>query len=164
MQKSIKNFVSNYGGKQMLYYGIIAALLGGIFIALQGGINGMMGSKVGIFTTVIIPVATQFIILTTVILFKKQLWINVLKLRDVKFGFGFLIISALLGIGIMSFLTLSVMKTGPLVAFAIVFFSQLFTAMLLEHFGLFEIAQKNISSYRVLGLIAMLIGIGLFYR
>lgn len=92
------------------------------------------------------------------------MWISVLKLRDVKFGFGFLIISALLGIGIMSFLTLSIMKTGPLVAFAIVFFSQLFTAMLLEHFGLFEIAQKSISGYRVLGLIAMLIGIGLFYK
>lgn len=71
MKKGIKNFVNNYGGKQMLYYGIIAALLGGIFIALQGGINGMMGSKVGIFTTVIVPVATQFIILATVILFKR---------------------------------------------------------------------------------------------
>ena len=65
----------------MLYYGIIAGLLGGIFIALQGGINGMMGSKVGVFTTVIVPVATQFVILSTVILFRRQLWTNVLKPR-----------------------------------------------------------------------------------
>lgn len=64
----------------------------------------------------------------------------------------------------MSFLTISIMEIGPLVAFAIVFFSQLFTAMIVEHFGLFEAAQKSISPYRVLGLIAMLIGVGLFYK
>lgn len=148
----------------MLYYGIIAALLGGIFIAVQGSINGMMGSKVGVFATVIVPVVTQFLILSTVVLFKRQLWTDILRLRDVKFGLGFLIISALLGIGIMSILTFSVMKTGPLVAFAIVIFSQLFTAMLIEHIGLFEIAQKSISGYRILGLVVMLIGIGLFYK
>lgn len=148
----------------MLYYGLLAALLGGVFIAIQGGINGMMGEKVGVFTTVIVPVVTQFIILSTVILFKKELWTNILKLKDFKSGFGFLIISSLLGIGIMSLLTISIMKTGPLVAFAIVVFSQLFTAMITEHFGFFEVAQKSISGYRVLGLIAMLAGIGLFYK
>lgn len=148
----------------MMYYGIIAALIGGIFIAIQGGINGMMGSKVGIFTTVIVPVVTQIVLLSTVLLFKRQLWSNIIKLREVKFGLGFLIISALLGIGIMSFLTISVIKIGPLVGFAIVIFSQLFTSMMVEHFGLFEAAQKSISSHRVLGLLAMLIGIGLFYK
>lgn len=148
----------------MMYYGIIAALIGGVFIAIQGGINGMMGSKVGVFTTVIVPVVTQIVLLSTVLLFKRQLWSNIIKLREVKFGLGFLIISALLGIGIMSFLTISVMKIGPLVGFAIVIFSQLFTSMMVEHFGLFEAAQKSISSHRVLGLIVMLIGIGLFYK
>lgn len=147
-----------------MYYGIIAALIGGVFIAIQGGINGMMGSKVGVFTTVIVPVVTQIVLLSTVLLFKRQLWSNIIKLREVKFGLGFLIISALLGIGIMSFLTISVMKIGPLVGFAIVIFSQLFTSMMVEHFGLFEAAQKSISSHRVLGLIVMLIGIGLFYK
>lgn len=148
----------------MMYYGIIAALIGGVFIAIQGGINGMMGSKVGVFTTVIVPVVTQIVLLSTVLLFKRQLWSNIIKLREVKFGLGFLIISALLGIGIMSFLTISVMKIGPLVGFAIVIFSQLFTSMMIEHFGLFEAAQKSISSHRILGLIVMLIGIGLFYK
>lgn len=148
----------------MMYYGIIAALIGGVFIAIQGGINGMMGSKVGVFTTVIVPVVIQIVLLSTVLLFKRQLWSNIIKLAEVKFGLGFLIISALLGIGIMSFLTISVIKIGPLVGFAIVIFSQLFTSMMVEHFGLFEAAQKSISSHRVLGLIVMLIGIGLFYK
>lgn len=147
-----------------MYYGIIAALIGGIFIAIQGSINGMIGSKVGIFTTVIVPVVTQIVLLTTVLLFKRQLWSNIIKLREVKFGLGFLIISALLGLGIMSFLTISVIKIGPLVGFAIVIFSQLFTSMVVEHFGWFEAIQKSISPYRVLGLITMLIGIGLFYK
>jgi transporter family-2 protein len=148
----------------MLYYGIIAAVLGGIFIALQGGINGMMGTKVGVFTTVFVPVTTQFLILSTVVLFRRQLLGNIIKLKDIKFGFVFLIISALLGIGIMSFMTISIMKTGPLVAFAVIVFSQLFTAMITEHFGFFGVAQNGISGYRVLGLMAMLVGIGLFYK
>ncbi|SHK18160.1 DMT family transporter [Paramaledivibacter caminithermalis] len=148
----------------MLIYGIIAAVFGGIFIALQGSINGMIGSKVGIFTTVIIPVIIQIIILCTMLLFNRRLWINILKLKDIEFGLGFLIISALLGLAIMSFLTFSIMKTDPLIVFAIVVFSQLFTAMIVEHFGFFEAAQKSISSYRVLGLIAILVGIGLFYK
>lgn len=148
----------------MLYYGAIAALIGGIFIAVQGGINGMMGNRVGIFPTVIIPVIAQFIILSAVVLTKKELVSNILKLKDIRFGVGFLIISALLGLGIMSTLTLSIMEIGPLVAFAIVIFSQLFTSMLVEHFGLFEMAQKSISGYRAAGLLAMLIGIMLFNR
>ncbi|WP_432403687.1 DMT family transporter [Wukongibacter sp. M2B1] len=148
----------------MLYYGIIAALIGGIFIAVQGGINGMIGNKVGIFPTVIVPVIIQFIILSAIILTKKDLIGNILKLRDVKFGVGFLIISAILGLGIMSTLTFSIMETGPLVAFAIVIFSQLFTSMVVEHMGLFDMVQKSISGYRMLGLLAMLVGIGLFYK
>lgn len=148
----------------MLYYGIIAALIGGIFIAVQGGINGMMGNRVGIFTIVIVPVITQFFILSTVVLVKRELAGNILKLRDVKFGLGFLIIAALLGLGIMSLLTLSIMETGPLLAFAIVIFSQLLTSMLIEHYALFNMVQKSISGGRILGLIAMLIGIALFYK
>jgi len=148
----------------MLNFGIIAALIGGVFIAVQGGINGMVGNKVGIFTTVIVPVLTQFVILCTVVLIKRELIGNILKLKDIKFGVGFLIISALLGLGIMSTLTLSIMKIGPLIAFAIVIFSQLFTSMLVEHFGLFDMVQKSISGYRILGLLAMVAGIGLFYK
>ncbi len=148
----------------MVHYGVIAALIGGVFIAVQGSINGMIGDRVGIFTTVIIPVITQFIILSTVILIKKDLAIGISKLRHIKFGFVFLIISALLGIGIMSFLTLSIMKIGPLVTFAVVIFSQLFTTMIVEHYGLFNMVQKSTSINRVLGLVAILLGIGLFYK
>ncbi|MCG8542376.1 MAG: DMT family transporter [Clostridia bacterium] len=148
----------------MVHYGVIAALIGGVFIAVQGSINGMIGDRVGIFTTVIVPVITQFIILSTVILIKKDLAIGISKLKHIKFGFVFLIISALLGIGIMSFLTLSIMKIGPLVTFAVVIFSQLFTTMIVEHYGLFNMVQKSTSINRVLGLVAILLGIGLFYK
>lgn len=148
----------------MLHYGIIAALIGGVFIAVQGGINGMIGNKVGIFATVIVPVLAQFAILCAVVLLKRDLIGNILKLKDIKFGLGFLIISALLGLGIMNTLTLSIMKIGPLVAFAIVIFSQLFTSMIVEHLGLLDTVQRSISGYRILGLLAMIVGIGLFYK
>lgn len=148
----------------MIYIGIIIALLGGVFISLQGGINGMMGNQVGIFTTVIIPVYTQVIILSIILLSKKDLWINITKLKDIRYGIVFLVISALLGLGIMSSLTFSIMKTGPLIAFAIVIFSQLLTSMIIEHQGLFNVLQNPINGFKLAGLAFMLIGIGLFYK
>jgi len=148
----------------MLYIAIIAALLGGIFISVQGGINGMMGNETGIFTTMLIPVVTQIIILTIFLAVRKDMWINIMKLKDVKFGILFLVVSALLGLGIMGSLTFSIMKIGPLIAFGVVIFSQLLTSMILEHYGVFKITQFAISKYRLTGLLAMIIGIFLFYK
>lgn len=148
----------------MVYIGIFIALLAGIFIAVQGGINGMMGNEVGIFTTVIIPVYTQVIILSIILLSRRELWSGLSKLRDVKYGIVFLIISALLGLGIMSSLTFSIMKSGPLIALAIAIFSQLFTSMIIEHRGAFDMMVSPISGYRILGLVLMVAGIGLFYK
>lgn len=148
----------------MVYVGLMFALLSGIFIAFQGGINGMMGKEVGIFTTVIVPVYTQVIILSLILFSKKELFTNISKLKDIKHGIVFLAISALLGLGIMSFMTFSIMKSGPLVAFAVVIFSQLFTSMLLEYRGAFEMAKQNITIYKVLGLILIMGGIKLFYK
>ncbi len=148
----------------MIYLGIALALMGGVFIAVQGSINGMMGNEVGIFTTVIVPVFTQICILSIILLTRKELWININKVRELKYGIILLVISALLGLGIMSFLTFSIMKIGPFIAFGIVIFSQLFTSMILEHQGAFKMLQSPINGYKLVGLLLMLAGIGLFYK
>lgn len=148
----------------MIYIGLIVALLGGIFISLQGGINGMMGNQVGIFTTVIVPVYTQVILLSIILASRKELWENISKLKEIKHGVLFLVISALLGLGIMTSLTFSIMKIGPLIAFAIVIFSQLLTSMIIEHHGLFNSIQNPINGFKIAGLALMLLGVGLFYK
>lgn len=138
--------------------------MGGIFIAFQGSINGMMGNEVGIFPTVIIPVFTQLCILSIILITRRELWINIDKVKDLKYGVVLLIASALLGLGIMSSLTFSIMKVGPLIAFAIVVFSQLVTSMILEHQGAFRMLHSPISGSKLIGLLLMLAGIGLFYK
>jgi len=148
----------------MIYIGLIVALLGGIFISLQGGINGMMGNQVGIFTTVIVPVYTQVIILSIILASRKELWENISKLKEIKHGVLFLVISALLGLGIMTSLTFSIMKIGPLIAFAIVIFSQLLTSMIIENHGFFNSIQNPINGFKIAGLALMLLGVGLFYK
>jgi len=77
---------------------------------------------------------------------------------------SYLGVSALLGIGIMVTLTVSIMRVGPLLGLAMVVFGQLFASMVIEHFGWFETSQKAISINRVVGLVLMLVGVWFFSK
>ena len=144
--------------------GQITALLCGTFIAVQGSINGMLGNKVGVFPVITIPVVVQIILYSVFILFNRS-YINKFQgIGNYKVGIVLFIVVALLGIGIMSTMTFSVMKIGPLLAFSLIIFSQLFIGMVIEHFGLLETIQKSFSLNRGIGLIIMLIGIVFYYK
>lgn len=147
-----------------LSIGQITALLCGAFIAIQGSVNGMVGNKVGVFPVITIPVVIQIVIYSIFILFNRDYIGRFQAIEGYKIGIVFLVISALLGIGIMNTMTFSVMKIGPLFAFSIIIFSQLFIGMIVEHFGWFETVQQSITLNRGLGLVIMLIGIVLYYK
>lgn len=148
----------------ILSIGQITALLCGAFIAIQGSINGMVGNKIGVFPVITIPVVIQIVLYSGFILFNRHYIEKLQVISTYKLGIVFLIASALLGIGIMNTMTFSVMKVGPLYAFSIIIFSQLFIGMIIEHFGLFNTIQKSITLNRGLGIGMMLIGIVFYYR
>lgn len=147
----------------MVLLGFALALAAGIFIALQGNINAMIASQTGIYTVVLIPVVTQVMLLGTFLLFKREYAQEVLKIGKIDYGIVFLVISALLGLGIMTTMTFSIMEIGPLAAFSTVIFSQLLASMIIEHFGLVGVAQNNISPFRIAGLALMLVAVKIFY-
>lgn len=148
----------------MLYYGIILALAAGIFITVQGAINSMAGSAIGVFSTIIIPVWIQVILMTTVLLFSSKYMAELTAVKDHKIMILWLLGSALLGTGIMLTITMSFMNIGPLLALSLIVFSQLAVSMVIEHFGLFGTVLTPITVSKIGGLGAILLGVFLFTK
>ncbi len=148
----------------MIYIGILFALLAGVFITTQGSINGILGSQFGVVPTICATVAVQIVLLGILLFLRRDLALKftglMVQTESLKYG----IAVGLLGFGIMTTLIISVMRVGPLFAFAIVVFSQLVTSMIIEHYGFFEVAKRSISTSRIGGLALILLGIVFFYR
>ena len=147
-----------------MYVGIFIALLGGIFISVQGSINGMVGNNSSVSAVISIPVAIQMLIYIVIVALNSNFRNEMLKIFEFQYGIYYLVLSAILGIGIMLTLTLSFMKAGPLFALSVVVFSQLFISMIIEHYGFFGLAVKTINFSKIGGLFFMLLGVLLFTR
>jgi len=74
-----------------------------------------------------------------------------------------LVISGILGLGIMITMTFSIMEIGPVMTYTVAIFSQLLAATIIEHLGIIGVGQNSISPFRVLGLILMVVAVKLFY-
>ncbi len=147
----------------MLIMGLALAVVAGIFIALQGNINALVASQTSIYTVILIPVLTQSAILGAILLVNRQYVSGVVKIAKVDYGMLLLLISGILGLGIMATMTFSIMEIGPVTTYTVSIFSQLFAATLIEHFGLIGVGQNAISPFRILGLILMVVAVRLFY-
>jgi transporter family-2 protein len=147
----------------MLIMGLALAVVAGIFIALQGNINALVASQTSIYTVILIPVLTQSTILGAILLANRQYVSGVVKIAKVDYGMLLLLISGILGLGIMATMTFSIMEIGPVTTYTVSIFSQLFAATLIEHFGLIGVGQNTISPFRILGLILMVVAVRLFY-
>ncbi len=148
----------------MLYYGIILALVAGVFITVQGSINSMVGSAMGVFGTVIIPVWFQAVILTLLLFFNGAFMTQISAFKEKGSMILWLLMTALLGMGIMISITLSFMKIGPLLALSLIVFSQLAISMIIEHYGFFGTSVVPMSLARLGGLVTILIGVFLFSK
>lgn len=148
----------------MLYYGILLALAAGIFITVQGAINSMAGSTVGVFPTILIPVWVQAVLYTVALLISGEFMRQLSGVKEQPTIVFWLFLSALLGAGIMLTITLSFMKIGPLLALSLMVFSQLAISMVIEHYGLFGATVAPMSLMRLAGLGAILFGVFLFSK
>lgn len=144
--------------------GLLIALVAGIFIATQGSINGLVGNTVGVLPTVVIPVFFQFALYSILLVSSKKTWVGVTQITSYAAGWSLLGLSALLGIGIMVTLTVAIMRVGPLMGLAVVVFGQLFSSMVIEHFGWFETTQRTMSLDRVIGLVLIIGGVWFFSK
>jgi len=148
----------------MIYIGVIFAIIAGVCVALQGSVNGFVGGQVGVFPTILVPIAIQIVLLMGLLFVKRELVADSMKLSTMTNGWWLLLFSAFLGLGLLSFMTLSIIKIGPLMAFGIIVFTQLLISMLLEHFGLFGAVQSTVNMSKLAGLLCVMGGVFLFYR
>ncbi len=148
----------------MQYFGIAIAFVAGIFMTLQGSINGMIGQKVGLFPTILVSVSMQFLTFILIVAVKRDIISGVISLNNVNYGFFFIFIAALLGLSVLFTTTYAIMDIGPLMAFSIIIFSQLFGSMIIEHFGIMGMPHHPITIKRILALVLMVIAARLFMK
>jgi len=142
--------------------GALIALMAGVFISVQGSLNAMVGTQASVGAVISLPVLVQVVIYSLWVTLSKGFRAEVLEIFEMNYGIYLLIISAILGIGIMVTMTLSFMKIGPLLALALVVFSQLGISLVIEHFGYFGTPVTPVSWIRLAGLALMLLGTFLF--
>jgi len=147
----------------MLMMGLLMAVAAGIFIAFQGNINALVASQTSIYTVILIQVLAQVIILGALLFSNWQYASGVSKIFKMNFGMLLLVISGILGLGIMITMTFSIMEIGPVMTYTVAIFSQLLAATIIEHLGIIGVGQNSISPFRVLGLILMVVAVKLFY-
>lgn len=141
---------------------ITLAIIVGVFITLQGSINGMLGEKAGILSTITLVLIIQLLILLGAVMVKGNFLIEIKKIKEMNHGILLLILSALFGIVVILGMTYIIIKIGPAIAFTSVIFSQLLGSMIFEHFGLFNMPYHPITFKRMIALGLMILATKLF--
>lgn len=138
------------------------ALLAGAAIGLQAGMNAQLGV---ILKSPLLSAAITFIVacccvLIVVALTTRQLP-SAVNVQSVPLHLWFS--GAISAFGVASFYFLIPrMGVGPMMSFALT--GQLLIAMLVSHFGWFDLPVKSISVSKCLGVLAMIAGILLINR
>jgi bacterial/archaeal transporter family-2 protein len=138
------------------------ALLAGAAIGLQAGMNAQLGVllKSPLFSAAITFIVACCCVLIVVALTTRQLP-SLINVQSVPLYLWFS--GAISAFGVASFYFLIPrMGVGPMMSFALT--GQLLIAMLVSHFGWFDLPAKPISISKVMGVIAMVAGILLINR
>jgi transporter family-2 protein len=137
---------------------ITVAALGGIAVALQGQLMGLMDQRLGTKTSVFITYASGGLVVSLFVLLSGGLnlkgWQN---LPWYAFGAG------LLGLFIVATISYTVPRLGLTAAFTIAVASQFIIAALLDHFGLMG-AVRPLDLSRSLGIGVLILGVWLIMR
>lgn len=143
----------------MNWFMMIVVLVGGMATAVQAGINGVLGKKVG----TIEGAFTSFMI-GTVALFLAMLFLgkgNVLNIVSLP---KWQLTGGLLGALYVVAMVFAVPKIGVATAMVAVITGQLFASTLIDHFGWIVGRQIPIDWRRVTGLILLAAALFLFYK
>lgn len=141
----------------------LLALLAGMGIAAQGGINAQLRSVVGspVMATLISFLVGTIVIVIYLALFERASFFSLSQLRSMslyKWSGG--IIGALYVCGAI----ILAPKIGAANMFGLIVAGQMIFAVILDHFGLIGFAQHSVNLYRVLGTILLVMGVVLIVK
>lgn len=138
---------------------IIFALVGGILVGIQAGVNGILGSKIGAIEGAFISFFTGTLALLLVVIFFGRG--NLLAVTNLP---KWQLIGGLLGAAYVFILVLTVPKIGVASVLMAIIVGQVLSSTVIDHFGLFGGRQIPIDWRRITGLIFLAVALLLIYR
>ena len=133
--------------------GIIFAIFGGFFIALQNVTNATIGAEVSTWTTAMITQAVGATGAFLIYLFsKKSATIGLNKVKPLYlFGGSF-------GAIVVASSVIAVTYVGATISNSLMLIAQLGIVVIIEAFGLLDLQKREIDGRQMLGLVVMMIG------
>jgi len=138
---------------------ITVAAFGGIAVALQGQLMGLMDQRLGTKASVFITYASGGLVVVLASLLSGG-W-SLKGWQDVPwYAFG----TGLLGLFIVGSISYTVPRLGLTAAFTIAVASQFILAALMDHFGLLGAAVRPLDLSRSFGIAVLILGVWLIVR
>lgn len=138
---------------------ITVAAFGGIAVAFQGQLMGLIDQRLGTKASVFITYASGGLVVALAVLLSGG-W-NLKGWQSVPW---YAYSTGLLGLFIVGTISYTVPRLGLTAAFTIAVASQFIIAAVLDHFGLLGAAVRPLDLSRLLGIAVLILGVWLIVR
>jgi transporter family-2 protein len=143
----------------MVWVLLIAAVIGGVTITLQGQFLGTLTERLGVMESIFITYVTGGIAIAIAMLFVRPNGLG--AWREVPW---YTLTTGLLGLVIVGSIGFAVSRLGVSSALVVIIAAQLLLAALVDHFGLFGAPVRAFDLTRIGGLALVLAGTWLVVR
>lgn len=137
---------------------ILLSLLAGSFIAVQGGLNAMVGKEI---KSPIHASLVSFIVGTTLLALYTVVTRQSVSLEGLKNIPWYAWFAGALGAFSLTVIVLAFPKLGPGLTFGLIVAGQMIISVVLEHYGILVAQPHPINFLRVLGIVLIVGGVAL---
>lgn len=138
---------------------LILAIVGGLCIGIQAGINGVLGKRIGVIEASFVSFFIGTLILLLLVIFMGKG--DLLKVTTVP---KWQLLGGALGVVYVSIMVASVPKIGVASSITAVIVGQLVISMTLDHFGVFTNQRIPLDGYRIAGIVLLLLSLLLIFK
>ena len=144
-----------------IYY--LLALLAGVALATQTGVNAQLRSVVGnpVLATLISFLVGTFVLLVYLLVFERGSFSSVGNLRGMS---AYKWTGGIIGAVYVCSVIILAPKIGPANLLALIVGGQILFAMFLDHYGLLGFIQHTFNYYRLAGACLLILGVMLIVR
>lgn len=138
---------------------VLLAIIGGISLGVQAGINGVLGKRIGVIEGSFVSFFIGTIILLLLVIFVGKG--DLLKITTLP---KWQLLGGALGALYLSIIVASVPKIGVASSITAIIVGQLLISVTLDHFGIFTNQRIPIDGYRITGLALLFISLFLIFK
>ncbi len=138
---------------------ILLGLLGGMAVALQGPLVSMMTVRLGLLESMFIIQFGGTVAVAIPLLLRGGGALG--NYRSVPW---YALISGVSGLVILSAISYTIPRVGTVATVTLVVAGQLFLSVMLDHFGVFGLAERHLDLQRLIGLAVLFVGVWLTVR